>query len=120
MGTSCWCAEKVNEMSDRYHNNPLLRLLDCYILDAIGQLPAEQAKTLDKLEPRFQETFGESGTWREIVEAQMGFSKVAAQEMRAFWEGYLQQAKHQGVPVGPNEFVIDFVKQNFRSLLDDQ
>ena len=47
--------------SDRYRDHPLLRLLDCCILDVIGELPAQQKEVLEKLEPRLHEVFASKG-----------------------------------------------------------
>jgi hypothetical protein len=37
---------------NRYDGNPFLRLLDCCILDAIGELGGDQRETLAVLEPK--------------------------------------------------------------------
>lgn len=110
-------ARKID--SDRYKDRPLLRLLDCYILDAIGQLPAQQEEALKRLEPGLQEAFGSQGGWREIVEEHVGFLPSAAMQMEIVWAGYQEMQKEQGGEIVPAEFVRGFVAQNFPSLVED-
>lgn len=107
-------------MADRYSRNPFLRLVDCYVLDAIGHLPSAQRATLEQLEPRFQKALGAQGGWREIVEAKMQFSADVTAQVREFWAGYKKAASQQGIEVDANEFVVDFVNQNFPFLLEEK
>ena len=53
-------------MTDRYEGKPFLRLLDSYVLDAIGKLDEANAKWLVEAEPYFRETFGGTGSWQDI------------------------------------------------------
>lgn len=46
---------------DRYQNKPLLRLLDCYLMDSIGELAPDQARTLGILEPMLQRAWKSNG-----------------------------------------------------------
>ena len=104
---------------DRYKNNPFLRLLDCYILDAIGELRPEQKESLEKLEPRLQETLNAQGSWREIVEDQMDFLPTVAVEIEMSWAGYREHEERLGHEVTASSFVRDFVAQNFPALAED-
>ena len=97
---------------DRYEGRPLLRLLDCYILDAIEQLPASQVATLEKLEPTFQKAFGSTGGWREIVEEQVGFLPSVKLQIELLWASYQEAQQRLGAKVVPAEFVREFVAQN--------
>ncbi len=110
-------ARKID--SDRYKDRPLLRLLDCYILDAIGQLPSRQEEALKRLEPGLQEAFGSEAGWREIVEEHVGFLPSAAMQMEIVWAGYQEMQKAQGGEIVPAEFVRGFVAQNFPSMVED-
>jgi len=97
----------------RYDDNPFLRLLDCYILNAIGELDDDQREVLVALEPKLHKTFGASSSWHEVVATQMGFVDTVPDKIRAFWLGYIEAARVQGLPAVPGEFVRSFVNQNF-------
>jgi hypothetical protein len=98
---------------DRYKDRPLLRLLDCYILDVIGELPKQQKEVLEKLEPRLHEVFGTTGSWREIVEEQMGFVPSVTLGIETVWAGFQTNEQRLGRKPSPAEFVREFVAQNF-------
>jgi len=98
---------------DRYEGRPLLRLLDCYILDAIGELPPQQKATLEKLEPTLQETFASTGHWQEIVEEQMGLLPSVALGIQTLWAGFQADDERLGRQARPADFVREFVAQNF-------
>ena len=105
-------------MTNRYTTNPFLRLVDCYVLDAIGGLPTEQDSGLKQLEPRFRKLMHVAGGWREIVESKMEFTSDVREQIRHFWRGYQDAAIEQGVEANADEFVVHFVDQNFPFLLE--
>lgn len=90
---------------NRHEGKPFLRLLDCYVLDAIGQLEDAQRAPLEKMEPWLEKTFASSGTWRQIVAQQMEFSEEVPDKIRHVWLGYLERASAQNRSVQPAEFV---------------
>lgn len=98
---------------DRYDGKPFLRLLECYVLNSIGQLDDAQRGTLEKMETKLASVYGMSGSWLDIVSAQMDFPESLPDQIRDFWSKYLDQAKAQGMSVDPNEFAVTFVDQNF-------
>ena len=104
---------------DRYKNNPFLRLLDCYILDAIGELRPEHKAALKKLEPKLRKTFHAKGSWRQIVEDRMGFLPTVAVNIEMSWAGYLESEERLGREVAADSFVRDFVAQNFPALAEN-
>jgi len=105
---------------DRYANRPLLRLVDCYLLDLIGELPHDQAELLPQLVPRLQRTFCSARvTWQELVEDQLALLPEARNEIIRFWAGYQAHHRALGREVTPAEFVIEFTGQNFPDLLED-
>ena len=105
---------------DRYVGRPLLRLLDCYILDSIGELPQAQKDTLHKIEPMLQKSFDSVGDWRAIVEEQLGLLPSVALGMEALWAGFQQDEERLGNKARPSDFVRAFVDQNFPGLFDDE
>jgi len=98
---------------DRYAGKPFLKLLECYVLDAIGQLDDQQRSALQLMEPKLSKIYSMDGTWLEIVSKQMDIPESLPLQIRDIWEKYLAQAKDRGVAVSPNEFVMGFVDQNF-------
>lgn len=101
-------------MSDRYKGKPFLRLLDCYVLDAIGYLDAEQDEKLIEMEPKFREVFGQEGGWRDIVEARMQFPEGMAGAIRQVWDnGHDKFVAANGREPDPAEFVQVFVDTKF-------
>jgi len=101
-------------MTDRYEGKPFLRLIDCYVMDAIGHLDAEQDDTLTAMEPKFRETFGEKGDWRAIVEARMQFPEGMASAIRQVWDnGRDKFVAMNGQEPEPAEFTRVFVDTNF-------
>jgi hypothetical protein len=104
---------------DRYKDRPLLRLLDCYVLDVIGELPQEQRQTLERLEPRLHEVFGSAGSWRDIVEEQMGFVPAVTLGIETLWAAFQQNEGRLGKKNLAGEFVREFVAQNFPEVDED-
>ncbi|MBB4840739.1 hypothetical protein HNP52_003836 [Sphingomonas kyeonggiensis] len=101
-------------MTDRYAGKPFLRLLDSYVLDAIGHLDAEQDTKLTAMEPRFREVFGEEGDWRAIVVARMRFPDGIAGAIRQVWDkGRDRFVAANGREPDPVEFTQVFVDTKF-------
>jgi len=101
-------------MSERYSGKPFLRLVDSYVLDAIGHLDAESDAQLTAMEPRFRETFGAEGDWRAIVAERMQFPEGMAGAIREVWEkGAAKFAAANGHAPDPREFARVFVDTNF-------
>jgi hypothetical protein len=101
-------------MSDRYIGKPFLRLLDSYVLDAIGALDETALAGLASLEPGLRRTYGTTGSWQEIVAAQMQFPEGMPGAIRETWEkGRPRFVEAHGREPDPNEFTRIFVDSNF-------
>jgi len=98
---------------DRYTGKPFLRLLECYVLDSIGQLGDKQRVALADMEPKLRETYRAQGSWKEIVSQQMEFQEALPGKNRLIWEDCLKKAYGMGESVDPNEFARSFVDTNF-------
>ncbi|WP_229417198.1 hypothetical protein [Massilia sp. Root418] len=98
---------------NRYEGKPLLRLIECYALDSIGQLTEDQKSSLTEMEEKLSQTFDLKGTWKEILEKVMNFPENLPTQIRAIWASNLEIAARKGVSVDPNEFAMAFVDQNF-------
>jgi len=97
---------------DRYAGKPFLRLIDCFVLKCIGELDASQESLLQQMAPKFQETFGISGTWDEIVSTQMNFPPEIETAIRNLWDKNQVIAMENGVTLTPKQFVEMFVRDN--------
>lgn len=101
-------------MRDRYTGKPLLRLVDSYVLDAIGHLPPEVDAKMTEMEPKFREAFGDTGSWREMVVKQMRFPAGLQGAIRELWEkGRVRFREAQGREPDPAEFTQNFVDKHF-------
>ncbi|AEG49274.1 hypothetical protein Sphch_1586 [Sphingobium chlorophenolicum L-1] len=98
---------------DRYDGKPFLRLLDCYVLQAIGKLDTAQMVALTQIEPKLSQIYGVKGPWQEIVANQMDFPANLSDEIEQTWEAGRLRAADQGLEVDPGEFARQFVDANF-------
>lgn len=101
-------------MTMRYAGKPLLRLVDSYVLDAIGHLPPEVDAKMTEMEPRYREMFSDTGTWREMVAKQMKFPKGLQGAIREIWDkGRVRFIAEQGHEPDPGQFTQSFVDSKF-------
>lgn len=98
---------------DRYSAKPFLRLLECYVLHAIGQLEDQQRVLLQKMEPKLEHVYAMKGSWLEIVKTQMDLPETLPSQIQDIWEKYLETARQKGVAVNPDKFAAEFVDNNF-------
>lgn len=101
-------------MSARYDGKPLLRLLDGYVMDAIGRLdPAEDA-ALAAMEPDLRRQWGGTGGWRDLCAAQMRFPAGMTGAIREVWEkGRAKFLETEGYEPNPVQFTRSFVDSKF-------
>ncbi|MGB3165906.1 MAG: hypothetical protein WBA68_03925 [Alteraurantiacibacter sp.] len=103
-------------MSDRYAGKPFLRLLDSYVLNAIGELDEANAEWLKVSEPNFAHQYGGSGTWQQIVEQRMQFRPGMRAAIVESWEsGRAKFRKGTGEEPHPVKFAHMFVDRHFPS-----
>ncbi|WP_285710587.1 hypothetical protein [Erythrobacter oryzae] len=99
--------------TDRYAGKPFLRLLDSYVLAAIGELPSAQQDSLQSMEPKLHSVYGTKGSWQQIVADQMGFPEDLPETIRAIWDNGVAKMRASGIDAEPSEFVRQFVDTNF-------
>lgn len=111
----------MTDSPDRYAGQPLLKLLECYVLDAIGELDAERESSLRAMAPKLAEIYGVPPTagsapddWRQAIAAAMQFPPDLAQAIRDVWIKNLATAKAAGTQLSADEFARLFVDENFR------
>lgn len=101
-------------MSDRYEGNLFLRLLDSYVLNAIGHLDEANVKWLTEAEPHFRATFNATGNWQEIVAARMQFPEGMEASIVEIWQqGCAKFLEETGTQPNPVMFTYKFVDTNF-------
>jgi len=98
---------------DRYEGKPLLRLLECYVLDAIDQLDERQRDTLQRMTPKLATLYKRNGTWSEILRDEMNFADSLPTKIREIWNIDLARMHSSGVGIDPSEFAMTFVDENF-------
>lgn len=103
---------------ERYHDKPLLRFLDGYVLDSIGKLGDEERARLEGLEPLLWETFGTRSPWKEVLEQQLQFPSTFQAQIRLAWERCQSASRSAGHDLDPFEFMIGFINANFPSIND--
>ena len=97
----------------RYDGKPFQRLLDCYVLKAIGCLDAQQEAALCAMESKLAQVYGTEGSWDVIVANQMDFADELPAQIASIWEAGKAKAAALGLTVDPKEFTSQFVDTNF-------
>jgi hypothetical protein len=69
----------------RYEGKPLLRLLECYVLDTIGELSPADRSNLERMTPRLRALYKLEGDWRSIVSQVMHFPATLDDNIRSLW-----------------------------------
>lgn len=97
----------------RYIGKPLLRLLECYVLRAIGKLTAEEESSLESMSPKLRQVYKADGSWFDILASVMGFPESLPSQINAIWERNCDLAKANGEELVPQDFAEMFVDKNF-------
>lgn len=100
-------------MMDRYAGKPLLKVLDGYVLRAIGGLGPEQEAAFRQLEPKLAEAWQLTGHWTEMVEQRLGLPADLSDQILAVWQEGQANAAARGARLDPLQFTIRFVDNNF-------
>lgn len=99
--------------ADRYAD-PFVRILELYVLKAVGALEKEDEQAMKALTPELQEIYGMSQGWLRIVENVMEFPREAPEEIRSLWlERKEEVAQKEGRRLKPEEFAREFADQCF-------
>jgi hypothetical protein len=99
--------------SSRYDGQPLLRLLEHYVLWAIGELPQAEQDVLNRMAPKLQSIYGGGGEWHEAIAAAMDMPQEMPAAIRDMWVRNLEIARTNGVMLPPQKFAEMFVDENF-------
>lgn len=100
--------------SQNRYDDPFVRILELYVLKAVGALEKEDAEAMKKLTPELQQIYGHGGGWTRIVEHVMEFPRDAMDETRALWiERKDEVAQNEGRRLHPEEFAREFADRYF-------
>jgi hypothetical protein len=100
-------------VNERYRAKPLLRLMELYVLLAIGKLPEHEAQLLNEMAPKLQKLYGGDGTWHAAIEAAVRLGPQVQDEIRGMWQRNLALTREKQVELAPQTFAEMFVDANF-------
>ena len=101
--------------TNRYTGKPLLRILECYVLWAIGQLSETEETKLQGMEPQLRQTLKQEGNWREVMEKTMELPGNMPELIRMNWEKNQAIAMQQCSELTGQRFAEMFVDSNLAS-----
>jgi hypothetical protein len=101
--------------ANRYARKPLLRVLECYVLWAIGELGETEELKLRGMEPQLRQALKQQGNWREVVEKTMELPSNMPELIRINWEKNQAIAKQQHIELTGQQFAEMFVDSNLAS-----
>lgn len=96
----------------RYDGKPLLRLLELYVLGAIGELAQSEHDRLNAMAPKLQAIYGGGGQWQDAVAAAVHMPSEMPAAIRDMWARNLEIARVNGVTLPPQQFAEMFVDEN--------
>ena len=98
----------------RYDGLPLLRFLEMYVLNAIAELPPEQAQALEEMAPRLHALYGGDGTWLSAIETSIQAPPDLPDAIREMWARNQAIARQHDTILEPQKFAEMFVDANLR------
>jgi hypothetical protein len=99
---------------NRYQGRPLLRLLELYVLDAIGQLSPADGERLLAMTPKLQSIYKAEGDWRDVLASAMHLEANTPVRIREVWAKNQEIARSRNATLAPQQFAEMFVDQNWR------
>jgi hypothetical protein len=99
-------------MTSRYEGKPLLRLLECYVLDTIGQLAPTDRSNLERMTPKLQAVYKLDGDWRSIVSQVMNFPGTLDDNIKSLWGRNRELASKHGEELLAEDFARMIVDEN--------
>lgn len=96
----------------RYDGKPLLRLLELYVLDVIGELERGEQDRLRAMAPKLHAIYGGGGRWEDAVAAAVHMPPEMPVAIRDMWAKNLEVARANGMTLPPQRFAEMFVDEN--------
>lgn len=100
--------------ASRYAGKPLLILLENYVLDCIGHLPAEKESTLISA---VQRMWGGDSNWKATMRNTLQLDESIDDSLRKMWKTNLDRAKQANASLTPEDFARMIVDENFAHLI---
>lgn len=97
----------------RYVGKPLLRLLECYVLWAIDELPEKDASSLVRMTPKLQDLYGSDGRWQDIIAGIFDMNAGMPEQLKSLWARNVEIARQNGAVLTPQQFAEMVVDDNF-------
>ncbi len=97
----------------RYVGKPLLRLLECYVLWAIEELPEKDASSLVSMTPKLQNLYSSDGQWQDVIAAIVGMDSEMPKRLKALWRRNTEIARQNGTVLTPQQFAEMVIDENF-------
>lgn len=88
----------------------MLIVLENYVLDCIGELPADKQESLAEIVKR---VFDGGDNWKQTVRDHLGFADSIDESIRRLWERNQQIAEGANTTLDPVQFAKMIVDQNF-------
>jgi hypothetical protein len=101
------------QANPRYVGKPLLRLLECYVLWAIDELPEKDASSLVSMTPKLQNLYRSDGQWQDIVAGTVGMDSEMPERLKVLWARNVEIARQNGAELTPQQFAEMVVDDNF-------
>lgn len=96
----------------RYDGRPLVRLLELYVLRAIGHLEPADEERLEAMAPKLRELYDCPGAWHEVVAHSISLPPDLPAAIVALWKKNQAIAEENAVTLSPQNFAEMFVDQN--------
>jgi len=101
-----------SEIPERYQNNPLLVILENYVLSAIGQFPPEKAAAMEEV---ILKTFG--GTdWKATLRREFDLPDITDDVLEKMWKQRREEADETQTEITPELFAQEAVDELFADL----
>lgn len=90
----------------------MLRLLECYVLQAIEALSPADAENLNAMQPKLRQIYQAQGSWDQIIEAVLNLPPNMPALIQNMWRKNQEIAAAQGLLLEAQPFAEMFVDRN--------
>ncbi|HVT81676.1 MAG TPA: hypothetical protein VHM90_13605 [Phycisphaerae bacterium] len=101
-----------SSIPDRYEKNPMLVLVENYVLDAMGKLEAEKVAKLSEIVTR---TFG-GKDWRKALQSQLDLPADTPETVRQMWVQRQGEAEAKQEDLTAEDFAREMADQWFSDM----
>ena len=105
----------MNDSSPKPRRSPMYRLLEDYVLDAIGHLPADEEAAATGM---VKVAFRSKAPWRRVLREEFGLTPALSQQLADLWAQSQSIAKEKGSVLEPRAFASMVVEDNFSDAIE--